>query len=135
MDKPSIIPTMRYEDANAAIDWLCKNLGFTEHAVFRNEENQVKHAQLIQGTGMIMIGEKIKNEFDKLVKVPSEIDGYNTQSAYLIVEKIEEHYKKAKEGGATIVLELTEEDYGGKSYSCKDPEGYLWNFGTYNPWK
>ena len=25
-------------------------------------------------------------------------------------------------------------DYGGRGYSCLDPEGHLWNFGTYDPW-
>ena len=26
------------------------------------------------------------------------------------------------------------EDYGGRGYSCRDPEGHLWNFGTFDPW-
>lgn len=134
MEKPTIIPTMRYEDGNAAIKWLCDYLGFKEHAVFRNEEGRVIHAQLVYGNGMIMVGERIKSEFDQYVKVPSEIEGFNTQSAYLIVEEIDAHYQKAKEGKAEIVLPLKEEEYGGKSYTCKDPEGYLWNFGNYNPW-
>ena len=34
-----------------------------------------------------------------------------------------------------IVIELKAEDYGGKNYSCYDPEGHLWNFGSYDPWK
>ena len=36
--------------------------------------------------------------------------------------------------GAQIILEIEEQAYGGKLYTCKDIEGYLWNFGTYNPW-
>jgi hypothetical protein len=24
--------------------------------------------------------------------------------------------------------------YGGRGYSCKDLEGHIWSFGTYNPW-
>ncbi len=24
--------------------------------------------------------------------------------------------------------------YGGRLYSCRDPEGHLWNFGSYDPW-
>ncbi len=31
-------------------------------------------------------------------------------------------------------MPLKEEDYGGKNYSCWDPEGHLWSFGSYNPW-
>jgi uncharacterized glyoxalase superfamily protein PhnB len=37
--------------------------------------------------------------------------------------------------GAEIVLDIKDEDYGGRGYTCKDLEGHLWSFGTYNPWK
>jgi uncharacterized glyoxalase superfamily protein PhnB len=26
------------------------------------------------------------------------------------------------------------QDYGGRDYTCKDPEGHVWTFGTYDPW-
>ena len=25
------------------------------------------------------------------------------------------------------------QDYGGRDYTCKDPEGNVWTFGTYDP--
>ena len=31
--KSPVIPTMRYRDAPAAIDWLCAVLGFSRHLV------------------------------------------------------------------------------------------------------
>jgi uncharacterized glyoxalase superfamily protein PhnB len=31
-------------------------------------------------------------------------------------------------------MPLKTEDYGGRGYSCRDSEGHLWNFGTYDPW-
>jgi uncharacterized glyoxalase superfamily protein PhnB len=36
--------------------------------------------------------------------------------------------------GAEIVMEVEDQDYGGRLYSCLDPEGHLWSFGTYDPW-
>ena len=36
--------------------------------------------------------------------------------------------------GAEIVIEIKDEDYGGRDYSCRDPEGHVWNFGSYDPW-
>ena len=36
--------------------------------------------------------------------------------------------------GAEIVIEIRDEDYGGRHYSCRDPEGHVWNFGSYDPW-
>jgi uncharacterized glyoxalase superfamily protein PhnB len=30
--------------------------------------------------------------------------------------------------------EAERQDYGGGDYTCKDPEGNVWTFGTYDPW-
>lgn len=27
-----------------------------------------------------------------------------------------------------------EQDYGGELYICRDPEGNVWKFGSYDPW-
>ena len=36
--------------------------------------------------------------------------------------------------GAKVAMDLVDEEYGGRGYSCLDPEGHLWNFGSYDPW-
>lgn len=43
-------------------------------------------------------------------------------------------YRKAKAAGAHIAIEIKDEDYGGRGFSCHDPEGQLWNVGSYDPW-
>ena len=130
----TIIPGMRYKDAPAAIKWLCKAFGFKEYLVVQDENNMIAHAQLIFRNGMIMVESLKEDEFVKHQKPPSALKGFNSQSPYIIVEDIEKHYNCAVEAGAEIILPLKEQDYGGKLYSCKDPEGYLWHFGSYNPW-
>ena len=130
-----VIPTMRYQDAAAAIDWLCKAFGFEAQLVVPGENGRIEHAQLTYGPVMIMIGHDRDDEFGRLVNTPRELNGANTQTAYLIVEAIDEHYARAREAGAEIVHDIRDEDYGGRGYSCRDPEGYIWNFGSYDPWK
>ena len=66
---------------------------------------------------------------------PTATAGANTQSAYIIVDEIDAHYAHAKKSGAEIVMEIRDEDYGGRGYSCLDLEGNLWHFGSYDPWK
>ncbi|OIQ30345.1 MAG: glyoxalase [Bacteroidetes bacterium MedPE-SWsnd-G2] len=129
-----IIPTMRYKNAATAIEWLCNAFGFEKHLVVPGENETIVHAQLTFGNAMLMIASENKSEFDKLVKTPKAVQGFNTQSPYIIIEAIDAHYKKAISAGAKIVLDLKDEDHGGRGYSCKDPEGYIWNFGSYNPW-
>lgn len=43
-------------------------------------------------------------------------------------------YARAKAAGAEIVIEIEDEDYGGRVFSCRDLEGHLWNVDTYDPW-
>ncbi len=128
---------MCYKDAAAAIEFLCNAFGFSRHLVSQEEDGSVPHAQLTFGNSMIMLNSEKDNDYGKLVTTPAGNGGMNTMSPYLILSdsEIDQHYEKAKAAGAEIVYELQVQEYGGKAYSCKDPEGYLWNFGSYTPWK
>ena len=129
----NIIPSMRYHDAPAAIEWLCEAFGFERHLVVPGEGGSIAHAQLTLGSGMIMLGSARDDDFGCLVKTAREV-GANTQIAYIVVEGIDEHYQRAKAQGAEIVMEIADQDYGGRLYLARDPEGCLWNFGSYDPW-
>ena len=135
MSKYGAIPAMSYQDATAALDFLTKAFGFKEHFVYRDETNNVHHAELSLGNAMIMIGPQRKESaFGKMTAIPTEVNGLNTQTAYIIIDEIDDHYKNAKANGAEIIMDIKDEDYGGRGYSCKDPEGYIWSFGSYNPY-
>ena len=129
-----IIPTMRYKDAPKAIDWLCKAFGFERHLVVPGENGTIGHAQLSFGNAMIMLGSENESDYGKWLSTPKDIKGLNTQAPYVIVEQIDEHYKKAVQEGAEIIIDIKDEEYGGRAYTCRDPEGHIWNFGSYNPW-
>lgn len=129
-----IMPTMRYKDAGAAIDWLCDAFGFEKHMVVPGDDGAIMHAQLTLGDGMIMLGSARDDEFGRLQRCPADVGGVGTQSAYVVVPDTDAHYKRAIEAGAEIVYDIRTEDYGARGYSCRDPEGHLWNFGDYDPW-
>ena len=132
--KGNIIPGMRYKDAPAAIEWLCNAFGFSRHLVVPDEDGGIAHAQLVFGNGMIMLGSyREGGEYDSLVRPPGEA-GAITQAAYIVVEEIDEHYRTAVAAGAEIVYEIADQEYGGRLYSARDPEGLLWNFGSYDSW-
>ncbi|MGH8524125.1 MAG: VOC family protein [Gammaproteobacteria bacterium] len=134
--KATVIPCLRYRNAPAAIEWLCAAFGFEKQAVYPNEDGTIAHAQLTFGNGMIMLGSVLdmETEWGRLIKQPDEIGGAETQSAYVIVADADSLYARVKATGAKIVVEIKDEDYGGRGFSCYDLEGHLWNFGTYNPW-
>jgi uncharacterized glyoxalase superfamily protein PhnB len=130
----TVIPCLRYRDAPAAVEWLCQAFGFEKHLVVPEEGNRIAHAQLTFGDGMIMLGSVRDNELDRLMKQPDEIGGVGTQSTYIVTSDADAHYGRAKAAGAQIVMEIKDNDYGGRGYSCRDLDGHLWHFGSYNPW-
>jgi uncharacterized glyoxalase superfamily protein PhnB len=132
MNGSPLIPCLRYRDAVKAIDWLCAAFGFERHLVV-GEAGVVHHAQLSLGNSMLMLGSVIDSEYGKLMRQPDEAGG-NTQSIYLVVADADAAYAKAKQAGARIATEIRDEDYGGRGFSCFDPEGHLWNVGSYDPW-
>ncbi|HTD06979.1 VOC family protein [Undibacterium sp.] len=135
--KATIMPCLRYRDAPAAIEWLCDNFGFSKHLVVPGDDGSILHAQLSFGNGMMMLGSasRADNEYSKLIRQPDEIGGAQTQTVYAVVNDADAIYQRAKKAGAKIVLEIKDEDYGGRGFSCYDLEGHLWSFGTYDPWE
>ncbi|MGH8654015.1 MAG: VOC family protein [Gammaproteobacteria bacterium] len=134
--RATVIPCLRYRDASKTIEWLCQTFGFEKQLVVPNADGTIAHAQLSFGNGMIMLGSvlEVETEFGRLITQPDEIGGAETQSAYVVVSDADVIYQQAKTGGAEIVIEIKDEDYGGRGFSCRDLEGHLWNFGTYDPW-
>ena len=128
-----IIPTMRYRDAMAAIDWLCTAFGFERHLVVPNDSGGVVHAQLVRDDMMIMVGSGQDSAYDKLVRLPADAGGV-TQSPYLVVDDPDAVYARAKGCDAEIVMEIEDWDHGGRGFTCRDPEGQVWSFGSYDPW-
>jgi len=133
--RATVIPCLRYRDAPKAIEWLCRVFGFEKQLVVPNPDGTIAHAQLRFGNGMIMLGSVIDSEFGRLIKQPDQIGGAETQTPYVVVSDTDAVYARAKKAGAEIVMDIRDEDYGGRGFSCRDLEGRLWNFGSYDPWE
>lgn len=132
--RASVIPCLRYRDAPAALDWLCRVFGFEKQLVVLDENGGIAHAQLSFGNGMIMLGPVIDSAYGRLMQQPGDAGGANTQSAYLVVADADSVYRRALGADADIVLDIKDEEYGGRGFTCRDPEGHLWSLGTYDPW-
>jgi uncharacterized glyoxalase superfamily protein PhnB len=129
-----LMPTVRYRDVPAAIAWLCKAFGMQEHRVVTDQHGVPCYAELAYGSGLLIVAPIEDTAFGRLMVQPDEIGGVETQICYLFVEDAGPHYARAKAAGAVVILEPDDEANGGRGYSCRDPEGHVWNFGTYDPW-
>ena len=83
---------------------------------------------------MIMLGSSGDDAFGQPQRARSGPNGPVFQSPYIIVADIENHYQRALAASASIAIALRAKDYGGKVYSCWDPQGQLCNFESYDPW-
>lgn len=129
--KAPMIPTMRYRDTTAAVEWLCRAFGFEKHQAFAGDDGQVTHAELAYGGSVLMIGPVADTPFGQYMKTPDETGGVVTQCVFIVVDNAD---AQAKAAGAEILIDIKDQDYGGRDYTCRDPQGQIWSFGTYDPW-
>jgi uncharacterized glyoxalase superfamily protein PhnB len=129
-----VIPTLRYNDAIAAIGWLCNVFGFERHAVYPGPNGTVDHAELALNGGMIMLGSAKDDAYGRGLRSPAELGDVETRSVYIVVADADAVYSRAKAAGGRILRELQNTGYGSREFSVKDPEGHSWSVGTYNPW-
>ena len=123
MEHPTVFPTLSYDDAQAAIDFLAEAFGAERHAVYTGDDGRIQHAELRFGNGIVMLG-SARDE------VPASAGG---AGIYVVVDDPDAHCARARAAGAKITRDLHDEPYGSREYSAKDPEGNSWHFGTYQP--
>jgi uncharacterized glyoxalase superfamily protein PhnB len=119
--KPDVYPILRYQDAHAAIDWLCQAFGAEKLLVVPMEDGSVRHAELKLGNGAIMLGGVRDDAWGKA----------GTAAVYVAISDPDAHYARAKAAGAEIIRELNDTPYGSREYGARDLEGNTWSFGTY----
>lgn len=130
-----LVPAMRYRDVAAAVDWLSAAFGFEKHRIVTGDDGAILYGLLMFGDHLIMVSPVRETDLDRLMKQPDEIGGAETQTCYLVVEDADLHYAKATAAGANIVIPIQDHDDLGRGFSCRDPEGHIWHFGTYDPWR
>jgi len=131
----TVVPCLRYRDAPRMIEWLCSNLGFEKRLVVPGKDKDIGHAELTLGDGMVMIGAEADDDDGQLLTTPQKTGGLQTQTIWIRVDDADRVYSRVVESGADIVRTIDDAPYGGREFACRDPEGHVWNVGTYDPWK
>ena len=124
----TIFPLLRYDDARAAIDWLCMAFGFTVKFSVPESGPFVRHAQLLLGDQLIMVG---SCRDDGMVSPKST--GVSTQAICAYVPDVDAHYERARAAGAEITAPPKNTDFGAREYHVMDVERHPWTFGSWKP--
>jgi uncharacterized glyoxalase superfamily protein PhnB len=131
---PRFASAVVYEDAAAAIDWLCDAFGFTVRLKVEGENGRIEHSELEYGDGLLMVAQESPNAerpWKRALRSPRSLGGATTQSLMIYVDDAEAHCSRAQARGARIVEGLSVQDYGpeywsDRSYCAVDPEGHVW---------
>ena len=129
-----IVPMLTYENAMAAMDWLCRVFGFTEKTKWMDGEGKLSHGEITIGDGLIMLANGNKD-----YQSPLHHRQYCSQSAkwysvpYIIngvlvyVDDVQAHFENSRNLGAGILSDL---EFGepGTRYRAEDLEGQRWMF-------
>lgn len=127
-----VTPCLRYRDAKAAIAWLGRVVGFTEHLVVPGEEDRITHAQLVLGTGMVMLGSDRQDMYGFRAPGPN---GSGAALNCFIIDDLDALFDRVTAEGETVLEGgVVDTPYGSRAFTIRDPEGHLWHFGTYDPW-
>lgn len=130
---PNLMPLMRYRDLAEAMSWLEQAFEFEKQVAVSDSDGSLIYGQMTYRGSLMMMGAVRETDLDKLMRQPDEVGNVETQSCYIVVEDADTHFARAQDAGAEIVLELKSDGLGRRGYSCRDPQGHIWNFGTYNP--
>ena len=123
--RPAFISSVIYKDNRAALKWLQKAFGFEPSEVLTDAKDNIVHAEMTHGDGVIMIS----NEFTSWARSPDSVGGTNTQRVHVRLEKgIDEHCARARAAGAKVAMDPADQFYGDRTYSAMDLEGHHWTF-------
>jgi uncharacterized glyoxalase superfamily protein PhnB len=133
-DWPRCSSAVYYQDAAAAIQWLCDAFGFTVRIKVEGENGRIEHSELTFGEGLVMVAQEDPDSprlWKAAMRSPRSLGGASTQSIMIYVDDADAHCQQARSRGARIIEEPATHDYGAdywadRSYGALDPEGHLW---------
>jgi uncharacterized glyoxalase superfamily protein PhnB len=131
-----IVPMIAYEDAAAAIDWLCDAFGFTERGQrYVMEDGTIGHAELQLGDDIVMLAtpnreyQSPKTHRETCMAAARWLDNpYVIDGVHVEVDDVDAHHERARAAGANVLRPPEEPGVGFRIYTVEDVEGHRWMF-------
>jgi len=128
-----LTPSLIYDDARAAIEWLKSVLGFTLASIYEMPDGSIGFAELFWRTGVIFVSER-----------PSKDNPWHHVGPFSIAlaaensETVDYFFDRAIQYGADIVRPVHDSitpafPEGSHQFDVRDPGGNLWTVGTFQP--
>lgn len=120
-----LITYLRAKDARKAIDFYKSAFGAEERFRLEEPDGRVGHAELTIGAAEFYISD----EFPEMGVLAPDPSNPARVTPHLHVDDADALVRRAAEAGATVVREPTDQFYGERSGTIRDPVGYDWLIG------
>lgn len=119
---PSLIPAIAVHDAKQAIAFYQQAFEATElYRLIDPESGKIGHAELLINGSMFMLSD----EYPAYNKTPQALGG-TTVKLTLMVEDVDAIVARASDAGASVLRSPSDEFYGHRSATIRDPFGHEW---------
>lgn len=120
-------PYLFVRNAARAIEFYKQAFGATEKLRMPLPGGKIGHAEIILGDSIIMLAEEASSN-----GFPSPIAlGGAGAAIFLYVQDVDAMFSRALNAGATAILPVTDQFYGDRVGTLKDPFGHVWSIATH----
>lgn len=133
---PRLASVLYYDDAHAAIPWLCRAFGFCVRLKVAGPDGSVEHSELVFGDALVLVQSATQGRRVPLPsRSPRALAGAVTQGLCVYVDDVDAHCDAARGAGARILEAPATHCYGPdypthRRYRAEDLEGHNWWFMT-----
>lgn len=119
---PHLTPALAVNDAKQAIEFYHKAFDAKElYRLIDPESGKVGHAEILINGSMIMLSD----EYPSFNKTPQTLGGTAVRFS-LMVDDVDTSADRASAAGAIVVMPPSDQFYGHRSATIRDPFGHEW---------
>jgi PhnB protein len=120
-------PYLIVDGAAKALEFYRKAFGATERMRFAAPGGKIGHAEITIGNSAIMLAD----EHPEMGHRGPQAIGGTPVTIHLYVENVDEVFPRAVAAGATALRPVTDQFYGDRSGTLRDPFGHVWHVATH----
>jgi uncharacterized glyoxalase superfamily protein PhnB len=117
-----ISPYLRYDDADSALEWMERVLGFTGTVRWHDATGSTYEADIIAGSTTIGVGNS-----------PGTTNLGRNAVLIVHVDDVDAHYERVRAAADTDLDPPRDQPYGPRTFTITDPWGYQWSFWQGHP--
>ena len=120
----TVWPILNLGDAQSVMVFL-EAIGF-QRTLLMEDDGVVSHGEMVWPEGGGVMFGSANRPGNIFSQAPT-----GTASIYVVTDDPDGIFARAEAAGAEVVMPLTDQDYGSRDFSVRDPDGNIWSFGTY----